>query len=715
MSDLIVRVAADLTKFRENFKLVDNQIDTTSSALKTMTSAFDGSKTIASANAAVIAVDKLGGATKLTTDEQEKLNKILTDGIAQYAKLGKDAPQSMVDLQQATAAALQPTQSWTDQVIKADDAIVKVDKSTLSASDRVKELATGYVSGMLTFSAFTAAGSKVLGFLGDSVKEAAEAETAQKRLTIAMENQGTATPALIKHYDELARATQDVSTFSADAVKELEVMLIQVGNVGPEQMQRAITATTDLASAMGIDLEQAATVMAKAADGNTSALRKMGVELDDARVKGEGLEYIAGKIAERFGGQAAAELGTYAGKMKQLTNQYDDMKESVGRVIISSGAAANTMSQVAFASNVLSSAFEGNAESMGLVIAQAAANITGYEGLQRAIDLYRETLRKTTETEQEAIESLSKLEDVTVDVSKVTEFLANRQTQGKVHLDAYSQSVSDLVDKITGADLAGEVGRLSDAVWIAGDAITAFQMKGILRDIDQFLVEGAKLDNRLMSLYRSQQNFNDEVSTGYGAMLKIIGQTRSYNDALLELPPVLTDVVFRSEAVASATDMVTASAARSTAAALTWSEALDKVRAGLGVMHGEVGANTDFSEDKRREIQKAFDEGRYYGPVLAGGGTDKGGGPDWAALGFTPRAMGGPVTANEPYVVGERGPELFVPQSSGGIVPNHALGGGVSLTVNLHVAGHVVNSDNLAPVIGDGIISHMRNLGVRLG
>lgn len=38
-------------------------------------------------------------------------------------------------------------------------------------------------------------------------------------------------------------------------------------------------------------------------------------------------------------------------------------------------------------------------------------------------------------------------------------------------------------------------------------------------------------------------------------------------------------------------------------------------------------------------------------------------------------ADGGPATANTPYVVGERGPELFVPRSSGTVVPNHALGG----------------------------------------
>lgn len=39
------------------------------------------------------------------------------------------------------------------------------------------------------------------------------------------------------------------------------------------------------------------------------------------------------------------------------------------------------------------------------------------------------------------------------------------------------------------------------------------------------------------------------------------------------------------------------------------------------------------------------------------------------------KATGGPVTGNTPYVVGERGPELFVPQTSGTIVPNNALAG----------------------------------------
>ena len=44
-------------------------------------------------------------------------------------------------------------------------------------------------------------------------------------------------------------------------------------------------------------------------------------------------------------------------------------------------------------------------------------------------------------------------------------------------------------------------------------------------------------------------------------------------------------------------------------------------------------------------------------------------------FGLEGREKGGPVSGGTPYIVGEKGPEIFVPMNSGGIVPNHALGG----------------------------------------
>lgn len=56
--------------------------------------------------------------------------------------------------------------------------------------------------------------------------------------------------------------------------------------------------------------------------------------------------------------------------------------------------------------------------------------------------------------------------------------------------------------------------------------------------------------------------------------------------------------------------------------------------------------------------------------------------------GYSPKAMGGSVAANRPYIVGERGAELFVPNGSGTIIPNNKISGGggtvVNQTINVH-------------------------------
>jgi phage-related minor tail protein len=49
--------------------------------------------------------------------------------------------------------------------------------------------------------------------------------------------------------------------------------------------------------------------------------------------------------------------------------------------------------------------------------------------------------------------------------------------------------------------------------------------------------------------------------------------------------------------------------------------------------------------------------------------------------GIRMRANGGPVSGNTPYVVGEKGPEMFVPTGSGTIIPNHNMGMGSTTNV----------------------------------
>ena len=76
-----------------------------------------------------------------------------------------------------------------------------------------------------------------------------------------------------------------------------------------------------------------------------------------------------------------------------------------------------------------------------------------------------------------------------------------------------------------------------------------------------------------------------------------------------------------------------------------------------------------------------FEQGLGFGGFSSPSPTD---GIDFGAI--FGRANGGAVGAGRPYLVGERGPELFVPGAQGNIVPNNAMGG-ANIVVNVDASG----------------------------
>jgi hypothetical protein len=93
-----------------------------------------------------------------------------------------------------------------------------------------------------------------------------------------------------------------------------------------------------------------------------------------------------------------------------------------------------------------------------------------------------------------------------------------------------------------------------------------------------------------------------------------------------------------------------------------------------------------------------------------GGGADAGTGDLTSGIrqyplegvGFTPRASGGPVASQRPYLIGENGPELFVPGTSGSVVNNRDLrsvmGNGVGATTNNPVLNMSFETTNIGGV-----------------
>lgn len=106
-------------------------------------------------------------------------------------------------------------------------------------------------------------------------------------------------------------------------------------------------------------------------------------------------------------------------------------------------------------------------------------------------------------------------------------------------------------------------------------------------------------------------------------------------------------------------------------------------------------------EDLRRIAVGVLDEiaaGALRSAVGGGGGSGGWGGLlnlgaslVTSALGLPGRATGGPVTPGRAYMVGERGPEVFVPTASGQVVANG--GGSRDVRVSIAVNGRGGESD----------------------
>ena len=70
--------------------------------------------------------------------------------------------------------------------------------------------------------------------------------------------------------------------------------------------------------------------------------------------------------------------------------------------------------------------------------------------------------------------------------------------------------------------------------------------------------------------------------------------------------------------------------------------------------------------------------------------------------------IGGPVGAGKSYMVGERGPEMFVPNTGGRIVPNSDMGSSTNVVVNVDASGTSVegnqpNGEELGRLIGAAV------------
>jgi len=181
--------------------------------------------------------------------------------------------------------------------------------------------------------AFAAAGAAAAAYaikIGvDGVKAAIEDEAAQVKLANALKSATGATEAQIKATeDQILKMSLATGVSDEKLRPALQRIALSTGDLS--KAQDLLSVALDVSTSTGKPLEAVANAIGKAYDGNTAALGKLGIGLSSAELKTMSFTDVQSKLTDLFGGAAAANAETYAGRLDRLKVTFDEAKETIG-------------------------------------------------------------------------------------------------------------------------------------------------------------------------------------------------------------------------------------------------------------------------------------------------------------------------------------------------------------------------------------------------
>lgn len=226
----------------------------------------------------------------------------------------------------------------------------------------------------VTGGALLAAAGTMAFALKGTVSSAQEAEAAQLKLQNTIDGSAQLGPKSMKAFNEQAKAIQLMTVASDEAVNGIQSMLGQFG-LTERQVLSLTPLVVDVSRKMGIDYVSAAKAVAKASDGSAGALKKLGINVDEAKFKLDPFTATMEALKRSAGGFAQTEGKTFAGQMAIMGNQVDELKESLGRGVLS------VMTQILPVVQNVTGAFTGLDDATGGVVGTTLAMAVGLAGL----------------------------------------------------------------------------------------------------------------------------------------------------------------------------------------------------------------------------------------------------------------------------------------------------------------------------------------------
>jgi|GEM_PF-6454718 len=169
---------------------------------------------------------------------------------------------------------------------------------------------------------------RIRDFVAGSLREFSQAEAIWNRLGQTVESTGTNFAKARVEIERAADSMRRRTTIGDEEFANVLKILIDLSGDYSASL-RNVQLVADLSARKQLDLNTAAMLVGKVMTGNTTILKRHGITVDE---NSDAIEVLR----ERFRGAAENELETSAGKVKQLTNFWNDLREGIGEAIATS-------------------------------------------------------------------------------------------------------------------------------------------------------------------------------------------------------------------------------------------------------------------------------------------------------------------------------------------------------------------------------------------
>ena len=170
--------------------------------------------------------------------------------------------------------------------------------------------------------------------LKKAIDEAAEFEEKVNEIAIALRLSGIEGQAAVDSFVEFSGEIQRTTRLTDEAVLSSGALIQNLARLSEDGLKQATQAAIDLSAALKIDLNTASQLVGKAAEGNITAFKRFGLEIQKGKNDAETFSNTLKTISDRFGGSAVAATNTFSGAIDQLRNNFNDVVKNFGLGII---------------------------------------------------------------------------------------------------------------------------------------------------------------------------------------------------------------------------------------------------------------------------------------------------------------------------------------------------------------------------------------------